>query len=364
MRVLFAGGGTGGHIYPALAVAEAVKRQDPNAAFLFIAGTRGVEQRIYRNAGYEVETVTVTGMPRRPSFGFVTFIIRLGESTWKAAGVIRRFRPAVTVATGGYVAGPPIIASGMAGVPVAIQEQNSFPGITSRYLARFADIAFLGFPEAAYRLPGVRETLVTGNPVRRGITGGNRAAAAVTFGLDPGRAVVLIIGGSQGARAVNRAVGGVLDAVIATGAQVLWQTGEGEFETWRDRDGMGNGAVRVLPYLDDMADAYALADAAVARAGAMTLAELTACGVPAVLVPLPTAAANHQEANARSLVDAGAARMILERDLTPETLAASVTAIIGDADTRKTMSDAARELGRPEAADTIACELIARYSAA
>lgn len=361
MRILFAGGGTGGHIYPALAVAGELRRIKPDIEMLFIAGLRGIEQRIYRNAGYPMETINVTGMPRSISPALAPFAWRLGVSSFISAGIIRRFKPAAVVATGGYVSGPPIIAAWIMGTPVAIQEQNSYPGVTTRKLARFADIIFLGFPEAEPYFPAGVETVVTGNPVRAGITAGERVRGARSFGLDPERRTLLVFGGSQGASAINRAMDTAVADFADSGFQVIWQTGEREHEDYKRHNGAGDGCILVLPYLDNMPGAYAAADLAVTRAGAMTLAELAACGLPSVLVPLSTAAANHQEHNARAVETAGAARMILERDLTPQILGETVTGIIGDDDTREAMAAASRRVGRPRAAMHIAEQIIKRY---
>lgn len=361
MRILFAGGGTGGHIYPALAIAEELRSIKPDIEMLFIAGRRGIEQRIYRDAGYPVKTITVTGMPRKISFALAPFTWRLGVSSAVSAGVIRRFKPAAIVATGGYVSGPPIIAAGIMGAPVAIQEQNSYPGFTNRKLSRFADIIFLGFHEAESYFPTGIETVVTGNPVRAGIRSGDRASGAASFGLNPGLRTVLVFGGSQGARAINRAMDTAIADFVESDLQVIWQTGEREHNDYSRHDGAGEGRIRVLPYLDDMPGAYAAADLAVTRAGAMTLAELAACGLPSVLVPLASAAANHQEHNARAVEHAGAARMILERDLTPESLGDTVTGILGDTGTCEMMAKASRALGRPRAAMHIAEQIIKRY---
>jgi UDP-N-acetylglucosamine--N-acetylmuramyl-(pentapeptide) pyrophosphoryl-undecaprenol N-acetylglucosamine transferase len=265
------------------------------------------------------------------------------------------------MATGGYVSGPPVIAARTLGVPVVIQEQNSLPGITNRALGRFAELVFLGFEDARKHFGKRVRTVVTGNPVREEIGGSNRVTAARAFVLDPSLPTVLVFGGSQGAQAINRAVSGAAERVAERDVQVLWQTGDREFTAWKDFDGRSGGRIRVLPYITVMADAYAVSDLVVARSGAMSIAEITACGLPAVFIPLPTAAENHQERNARSLEAAGAAVVILERDLTPGLLGDTVLGILESTERREAMAGSSRRLGRKDAASVIADLLLERY---
>jgi len=361
MRIVFSGGGTGGHIYPALTIAGEIARKRPDAEIRFITGTKEVERRILSEAGYPADTIPVVGMPRAVSPGYVAFAWKLIVSVVRSRNIMGSFRPVFVMATGGYVAGPPIIAARMLGIPVVIQEQNSFPGITNRKLARFADIVFLGLADAGKYFPDTVETVVTGNPVRREIGTGERGQSAAEFGLNPGLKTVLVFGGSQGSRALNSAVSKIVESMAEKGVQFIWQTGRDEFEMYERFDRRGDGRVRVLPYIDDMVSAYGAADLVVSRAGAMTIAEITVCGLPAVFVPLPTAAGNHQEHNALSLVRAGAAEMIRERDMTPERLENVVMSILSSGERLAAMSKASEKMGRKEAASAIADMLIERY---
>ncbi len=361
MRIAFAGGGTGGHVYPALAVAREILNRRPETEVLFIGGARGIERKIVGGAGFPVETITACGMPRKTSPAIFSFAWKLGMSILRSRSILKRFHPQVVMATGGYVSGPPVIAAHLLGIPAVIQEQNSFPGITNRKLSRYADMVFLGFEDARKYFSGPAEVICTGNPVRGEIGAGNRMRVAETWGLDPARKTLLVFGGSQGAQAVNRAVSGDLDHIASNEIQILWQTGDREFETWKKHDGSFGGRVKVVPYIDVMADAYALADLVVARAGAMSIAEITACGLPAIFIPLPTAAENHQEHNARSLADAGAAVMIREADLAPSRLGKEVAAIMESETRRGGMAEASRNLGRTDAAARIAERIIERY---
>jgi UDP-N-acetylglucosamine--N-acetylmuramyl-(pentapeptide) pyrophosphoryl-undecaprenol N-acetylglucosamine transferase len=361
MRIVFAGGGTGGHVYPALAVARELLKRRPDTEVLFIGGTRGIERKIVGGSGFPLETIPVTGFLRKPSLTVVPFFWNLGVSVVLSRRYIRRFKPSVVMATGGYVSGPPVIAARTLGVPVVIQEQNSLPGITNRALGRFAELVFLGFEDARKHFGNRARTVVTGNPVREEIGGSNRVTAARAFVLDPSLQTVLVFGGSQGAQAINRAVSGAAERIAERNIQVLWQTGDREFPAWKDLDGRSGGRIRALPYITVMADAYAASDLVVARSGAMSIAEITVCGLPAVFIPLPTAAENHQERNARSLEAAGAAVVILERDLTPGLLGDTVLEILESTERRETMADSSRRLGRKDAASAIAEMLLARY---
>jgi len=361
MRIMFAGGGTGGHIYPAVAVAQEVRAMNPETEILFIAGAKELEKRIITEAGFDCRTLPVIGLPRKATPLLFVFAWELGVSIVKALGHVRRFRPSVVLSTGGYVSGPTVIAARGLGIPVVIQEQNSFPGIANRRLARSADLVLLGFGDAGRYFEGKAETLVTGNPVRADIASGDRDRSAERLGLDPVKKTVLVFGGSQGAGALNSTFAVIAVRLAERDIQTIWQTGGLEYDDYKSRDGAEGGKIRVLRYIDTMRDAYAAADIVVARAGAMTVAEITACGLPAVFVPLPTAAGNHQEHNARSLERAGAAAVILERDLTPGLCERTILDIVSSDETMSRMRTASEGLGRKDAAKNIAVLLFERY---
>ncbi|MFC1694448.1 undecaprenyldiphospho-muramoylpentapeptide beta-N-acetylglucosaminyltransferase [Candidatus Latescibacterota bacterium] len=362
MRVMFVGGGTGGHIYPALAVAEEIMNKKPETEILFVAGNRGIERKIVTDAGFPLKTIPVTGLPRKLTPALVTFAWKLMVSILKSRKFMRCFKPSVMMATGGYVSGPPIIAAFTMGIPVVIQEQNSFPGITNRKLARLADLVFLGFGNAEKYFGKSVETMTTGNPVRSEIGTGIRAVSAEIFNIDPSLKTVLIFGGSQGAHAINSAVSKIVEHIAENDIQVLWQTGRRDYDLYSKFDRISKGKVRVLSYIDDMVSAYTVSDMVVCRAGAMTIAEITVCGLPAVFIPLPTAAGNHQEYNARSLADADAAVMILERDLASGKLEHEITCIITSEKRLSSMSEASRRLAKKDAAGVIAGVLLERYA--
>lgn len=359
MKIVFTGGGTGGHIYPALSIAEKIRERQPETEMLYIGGTRGIERTIIGEAGIPMRTIPVKGMPRCVSPALVPFAFNLGASIIKSFLIIRGFKPSLVMATGGYVSGPPVLAARSAGVPVMMQEQNSYPGITTKRLAPHAETVFLGFADAAKYLGRNVATKVTGNPVRDDIDSGDREKAAETFGLDPAKRTVFVFGGSQGARAINRTMSMIVHELAGDGIQVIWQTGNNEYNEWYGLEIPGK--VCIKPYIGAIRDAYAVADLVVSRAGAMTIAEITVCGLPAIFIPLPTAAENHQEYNASSVVNAGAASMIPEHDLNNETLLNRIREIVLSDDCLEKMSRASRQMGKKDAASIIADVIIERF---
>jgi UDP-N-acetylglucosamine--N-acetylmuramyl-(pentapeptide) pyrophosphoryl-undecaprenol N-acetylglucosamine transferase len=367
-RVLFAGGGTGGHLYPALNLGEAVLRADPAAELFFVGAQRGVESRVLPEKGVPHELLPLEPLRRAQPLENWRLFPAMFHSLGGLRRIFSRFRPDLVVGTGGYASGPAAAWALLRGVPVALQEQNSFPGFVTRKLGSRARQLHLAFPEARkYLRPGPRtEVFEYGNPIRRPDFAVDRAVARASFGLGDGT-VCLVTGGSQGARAVNEALLADIRAALEgrleappEGFQILWATGPGHFDGVSSRLGeMGRPAwVKALAYIEDMPGALASADFAIARAGAMSLAELTAWAIPSILVPLPTAAANHQHHNAVALADAGAALMVPEVELGQGRLWKDVLSLARDQVRRTAIANNARERGRPDAADRIAAELL------
>jgi len=363
---VFSGGGTGGHLYPALALAEALVSLRPEVRPVFVGAARGVESRVLPARGVEHLLLPVRGVARGrvwENLGILPVLFTSLVAVWR---LFRRVRPALVVVTGGYAGGPAGLVARLRGIPLAVQEQNAVPGMTTRLLARWAQQVHLAFPEAAELLPArARDRVrVGGNPVRPPERR-DPGEAARAFGLAPGDATVLVVGGSQGSAALNRTVGEVVRRVAGgelsrpEGLQFLWATGPSHLEGVRLLLGeMGDPVwVRAVGYLDDMAAGLAVARLAVSRAGAMATSEFLAWGVPAVLIPLPSAAADHQTRNALALENAGAAMALPEGLLTPEALWNAVTALVSDPSRLASMAAAARARGRPEAAMEIAREL-------
>jgi len=345
-------GGTGGHIYPALAVAEALREQDPAVQILFVGGSR-LEAQLVPQAGWAFRPVAARPIPREVAPGALTALGALLVGTVQSLGILRAFRAQVVLATGGYVSAPVGVAAAMLRVPIVLQEQNVVPGLTTRLLSRLAACVSIPHEAVQAHLPA---GVVTGVPIRRGATGGDRTRGAARFGLEADRFTVLVLGGSQGAQSLNEAM---LDAARAlrdpAAVQVLHQAGKGQAEWVATRAAqIRTPRYIAVGYIENVADAYACADLVVCRAGAGTLAEVTANGLPAVLVPYPHAAEGHQEANARLVERAGAAVVIADRALTGARLAEVIDALREDPRRVRAMAEASRGLGRPGAAAAVA----------
>ncbi|MEZ5360266.1 MAG: undecaprenyldiphospho-muramoylpentapeptide beta-N-acetylglucosaminyltransferase [Candidatus Zixiibacteriota bacterium] len=357
MRVLFAGGGTGGHLFPAIAIAEEIKRLDGASEIEFIGTEYGIEYRMKDTLEYKLHVIAMRGMPRKLSLGLLLFPFRLMKAVRQCKVLIQAFKPDIVVGTGGYVAGPPIMAAAKLGIPSVLQEQNSYPGLVTRKLAAKTTMLFLAYKRAEQYLPqGVRHKRL-GNPIRRSVTTGNRADALRKFGLREDRKTILILGGSQGAHRLNEAVLRSMDKLDAT-VQILWQCGKRDYTEVAERLNKKDFVVSLFPFSNDMASVYAAADFAVARAGALTIAELTACGIPAILVPYPHATADHQTHNAKEVVDAGAAEMVADNELENHDIIARAMEIL-KSDKLSAMKQAAANIGRPDAAELIARDILA-----
>ncbi len=358
IRVLLAGGGTGGHLMPALALADALRAARADLEPVLVGALRGVEATVLPGRAYRYHLLPAEPIYRRAWWRNVRWPL-LWPRLWRATrAVLAEERPRLVVGTGGYAAGLVLLAAHRAGIPIALQEQNAYPGVTSRRAARWAAQVHLGFPEAARRIrPGRRTTVYSlGNPIVPPPVERSRAEACRALGLDPGRPVVLVTGGSQGARAVNRAVAEVLAAGGFGDAALLWSTGAATHADYAALD--RPPVVQVRPFWDPIATAYAAADLVVARAGAMSVAELAAWGLPSILVPLPTAAADHQSANARAIDAAGAAIHLPEGALSGTRLAREVRGLLANPTRLKAMAEAARQRGQPDAARAIAACLL------
>ena len=359
MRILFAGGGTGGHLYPGLAIARAMRKLEPRVDPFFIGALRGIERQVLPTTEFEYELLDLHPLYRsQPWLNWKT--VRGGVSAWTSISQIAGVsRPACVVGTGGYASGIALAHAVMHGTPIAIQEQNSFPGLTTRFFSRYARQIHNGFPEASRHLSPGRRTQIfdTGNPIEPPPSPlPDRKVARMEWGFpaEEGR-VMLVYGGSQGAKAINECVARWLSTTALKDVYVIWATGE---RTYQEFAGLESPRVRIRPYLSPIATAYAAADFALSRGGAMATAELCAWGIPPIVVPLPTAAADHQTANAKALATAGAAEFIPQSKLTPEALERSVRALVTDAQMLADRSAAALSRARPEAAIDIATHIL------
>jgi UDP-N-acetylglucosamine--N-acetylmuramyl-(pentapeptide) pyrophosphoryl-undecaprenol N-acetylglucosamine transferase len=364
MKMILSGGGTGGHLFPGLAIAEAVRDEVPGAEILFVGGNR-LEARVVPQAGWPFRAIAGRGLPRRLGFGTLAALGSIALGGWQALRIVWSYRPDVVVATGGYVAAPVGVAAWLRGTPLVLQEQNIHPGLTNRVLARFARVISIPHADGSVRF-GRRRTEVTGVPIRRSALDGERPRGIQRWGLDPKRTTILVLGGSQGARSLNQATCRLGDLLLYDQrVQILHHTGAEDLHWVREsigrRQHVGPGGIIHVPvgFLDPIGDAYACADLVVCRAGASTLAEVTAWGLPSVVVPYPFAANRHQDANAAVLVRAGAAKKIADSDLGTTSLVETVQLLIGDVPRRATMAKASRGLGHPDAAGVVARLVIA-----
>ncbi len=356
MRILFAGGGTGGHLFPAIAIAEEITVLNADSKIAFVGTRYGIEYRMRNRLGYPLALIAIRGLARKLSLSLVLFPIRLIVSIWQSLRIIRRFHPDVIVGTGGYVAAPVIIAAVLKKIPRVLQEQNSYPGLVTRKLASKVNVVFTAYSKAEeYLSPGVTCRRL-GNPIRSALMRGDRDQAMEEFGLKKDRTTILVLGGSQGARRINEAVLGSLEGLDNT-MQILWQCGKRDYTDVAARADKTEFVVSLFPFSDEMELVYAAADVAIARAGALTIAELTACGIPAILVPYPFATADHQTHNAAEVVAAGAGEMIADSDLDNIKLINRAADIIRSGRLQD-MREAARRLGRPQAAADIAREVL------
>jgi UDP-N-acetylglucosamine--N-acetylmuramyl-(pentapeptide) pyrophosphoryl-undecaprenol N-acetylglucosamine transferase len=351
--LLVAGGGTGGHLFPGIAIADEVVRRG-GGEVLFVGTSRGIEIRAVPTAGYALETLTVSGLKRMGLAGTLRGLFRLPVAMAKSLSILRRFRPDIVVGVGGYASGPMVLAAALLGYPTAIQEQNSVPGITNRILGKLVSAVFIAFEDAARFFPA-RKVERLGNPVRRAIVTALERARGQGQAGDKLR--ILVVGGSQGARAVSDLVMSAAAILAGKGLDfaLLHQTGTVDLARAQERyRSLGlDGRVDVRPFIEDMATAYAQADVVVARAGALTLAELAIAGKPVILIPLPTAADDHQSKNAARFAEAGAALVLDQRTASAEDLATILGELARDPTRHAQMSTAMRSLARPQAAQAI-----------
>jgi len=358
MKVIISGGGTGGHIYPALTIAEQIARLRRDAEILFVGTQHGMEKEIVPRYGFNIAYIDVAGFKRSLSLDTFTSLYKLFTGLAGAWKLLSDFKPDLVVGTGGYVCGPVVFLAALKGIPTCVQEQNAIPGITNKILSRFVRCIFLGYNEAGKYFPGHSHKVFTGNPIRADIMKTKREDALASYHLDPQKKTILVAGGSLGAVSINTAMLEVERALSdRDDVQVLHSTGEKNYDAYikslEEKGGVKENII-IKPYLHDMPLALAAADLAIFRSGAIGLAELTARGVPSILIPFPYATANHQEFNARALEAVGAAKVILDKDLNSEALLEIIENLLIKQDELKAMQEAARKAGRPGAAQDIA----------
>jgi UDP-N-acetylglucosamine--N-acetylmuramyl-(pentapeptide) pyrophosphoryl-undecaprenol N-acetylglucosamine transferase len=357
MRLLIAGGGTGGHLFPGVALAEELRARDAGAEIRFVGTARGIEARVLPELGWDLVLIEVSGLKTVGALGALRGLFRLPRALLQSRRVVKAFRPDVVIGVGGYASGPVVLMARLMGVKTAILEQNSLPGLTNKILGRFVHTVFLCFEESR-RSFRRKKILMTGNPIRRDIRLALQAASEVESEAEPGsdsRFRLFVFGGSQGAVALNQLVADAAGLLAGRGIpiEIVHQTGEASLDQIRERYRAAGIEADLRSFVKDMAAEYRRADLVIARAGATTVGELGVVGRPAILVPYPFAADNHQEVNAREMAEAGAALMFRQADLTGEKLADAIAQLAHNRDALARMGSAMKALGKPRAAADI-----------
>jgi UDP-N-acetylglucosamine--N-acetylmuramyl-(pentapeptide) pyrophosphoryl-undecaprenol N-acetylglucosamine transferase len=356
MKFIISGGGTGGHIFPAVAIANEIRRREPAAEILFVGASGRMEMTRVPEAGYEIVGLDITGLQRRLTPQNLMFPVRVFRSVRKAGKLIEQFRPDAVVGVGGYASAPVLLAATSRNIPSLIQEQNSYAGLVNKLLARRVDKICVAYDGMEKFFPADKLVL-TGNPVRAEITSGGRAEAQQFFDLDPSKKTLLVIGGSLGARTLNLATAAALPRLREAGVQLLWQTGKLYYpEAQQQAAPHAADHLHALEFIKRMDLAYAAADVVISRAGALSVSELCLTGKAAVLVPSPNVAEDHQTKNALSLVSKGAAVLITDEHAA-ERLYDETLRLLADPARQQQLSARVRELGRPDATKSIVDEL-------
>ncbi len=354
MNVVFTGGGTGGHVFPALAIAHELKKAIDDVRITFVGTAKGIEAKIIPKEGYDIRFITSEGLVGKNVFKRVRSILKIPLSLKDSFRILKDVKPELVFGVGGYSSGPMILCAKLMGISTIIHEQNSIPGLTNKVVGKFVDTIAVTYHESTKFFPK-EKTYFTGNPVREEILKGNRDRGYKAFSLEKDLFTIFVFGGSSGASHINNAVSEALVYLetFKGKIQFLHQTGDRDFdsmkEVYRSKEFKGT----VIPFAYEMADAYAVADLIISRAGATTLAELSACGKAAILVPYPYAAGNHQEINARKLWDVGASQMILDKDLNGKILSDMIKYLIEDPDALGEMERISKSLGCCEATNKI-----------
>jgi UDP-N-acetylglucosamine--N-acetylmuramyl-(pentapeptide) pyrophosphoryl-undecaprenol N-acetylglucosamine transferase len=357
MKYLITGGGTGGHVYPAIAIADAIKELYPDSKILF-AGTRSkMEWIAVPKAGYEIQPITISGLHRNFNVSNIILPFKLMLSLWQSRSIIRSFKPDAVICTGGYVSGPIGWVASLSGIPVFLQEQNSFPGWTTRKLAPKATMIFTAFEGARKYLP-VSKIMLCGNPTRKELHTSTGNEAHKYFGFSSEKKTLLVLGGSGGAKAINDAIAANIKELHDTlDLQIIWQSGSRYLETINEvinPDSYQN--LRLYSFVDHMTHAYSAADVVISRSGASICSELMVTGKPSIMVPSPNVAGDHQTSNARAMVDGGAASMLQDHELNSR-LVAELRLLLSNDEKLKDMKNAALEMAKPQAANEIATHI-------
>ncbi len=355
MKVLISGGGTAGHINPGIAIAKYIRSKNPGCEILFIGTQKGLETRLVPRENFELKLIKVRGFRRKLSGDTFIAVKELFQGLHEARSIVKEFKPDIVIGTGGYVCGPVLFNAARMRIPTLIHEQNAFPGATNKILAKFVDKVAISFKESEKFFKNGRKVVFTGNPIRSEMLSADRKAARDKLGIENGKPLVVIFAGSRGAETINHTVSEMLRLHREEDKyHILFATGEAQHEKIMKKLGNINSKyIKVVPYIYDMADVLAASDLVIGRAGAITISELTALGVPSVLIPSPYVTANHQEYNARALEKQGAGIVILEKDLNHNVLYEQINELLGNKEKLKEMAENAKKMGITNASEQI-----------
>ncbi len=349
-RFLFAGGGTGGHLFPAVAVADKIKSLVPEAEILFVGTKSKIEGKVVPELGYKFSSIWIKGFARKFNAENLLFPIKLIVSIIQSMIINMKFQPKVAIGSGGYVSGPAILGASFMGAKIILLEQNSYPGVTSRLLEKYADEVHISFEDSRKYFRSQEKLFLTGNPVRESLKRVPKEEALNYFELNTDKKTLFVVGGSLGAKAINQATASVVRDLEKSDIQVIWQTGKNDFEEFKSFE---SDNIKVLSFIEKIDLAYSACDLLLARAGGITIAELLTLGIPCILVPSPNVAENHQHYNAKSLSDKNAAILVDEKDL-KKIILNKVISLISDEKKLSELKQNALKLSKPDAAKAIA----------
>lgn len=355
-KFILSGGGTGGHIYPAVAIANELKLRFPDAEFLFVGAQDKMEMQKVPQAGYAIKGLWIAGLQRKLTLQNLMFPLKLMSSLWNARGIIREFKPDVVIGTGGFASGPTLQAAGAAGIPTVVQEQNSYPGITNKMLAKKAAKICVAY-EGLERFFPKDKIVLTGNPVRQDLIAmhDHKAQAVDYFKLDANKRTLLVLGGSLGSRRINQLIAKEVVNMAAQGVQVIWQCGKFYYDEYRHFGDKEN--IQVMAFIDRMDLVYAAADIVISRAGASSVSELCLVGKPVIFIPSPNVAEDHQTKNAKAIVEKGGAILLKESELDTQ-FQTTFNNLLNDENKQRELGANILKLGKPNATKEIVDEIV------
>lgn len=363
MKVIIAAAGTGGHINPGIAIANKIREMEPNSKVIFIGTNRGLEVDLVPRAGYELKTINAYGIERKITLENIKNLYSTIRSIKEAKKIIKEFSPDIVIGTGGYICMPVIIAANKMKIPTLLHESNAFPGVSVKLLSKKVDEVLVGFEDAKERLPKAKKVVVTGNPTKikkNNFTSDKRALIIKNIGLQVDKPIVLVFGGSQGAKSINESFIDIINNKKNANYQIIWATGPTQYEEIKEKLNMDIEHipnVKIIPYIYNMEEVMSAVDLVICRSGAMTITEISIIGKPAIFIPFPYATENHQEYNAKVLEKVGAAKIILDKNLNANILNSEIESIIGNKETLRKMSNNTAKTAIFDATDRIYNEI-------